>query len=64
MEQVDRLATAAGCTLSSIEVFDENSGALRLYQRLGYEVVEQRPVIPHDCYPCTGEILLLTRAGG
>jgi len=64
MEQVDSLARAAGCTLSSIEVFDENTGALRLYQRLGYEVIEQRPVIPHACHPYTGEILLLARAVG
>lgn len=64
MEQVDSLAGAAGCTLSSIEVFDENTGALRLYQRLGYEVIEQRPVVPHACHPYTGEILLLVRAVG
>lgn len=62
MEQVDSLARAAGCTLSSLEVFDENTGALRLYERLGYEVIEGRPVIPHACHPYRGEILLLTRA--
>jgi len=64
MEQVDSLAGEAGCALSSLEVFDENTGALRLYQRLGYEVIEQRPVIPHACHPYTGEILLLTRVVG
>lgn len=61
LEQVDSLARADGCTLSSLEVFDENTGALRLYQRLGYEVIEQRRVIPHDCHSCSGEILLLAR---
>jgi len=61
MEQVDALARTAGCTLSSIEVFEENTGALRLYQRLGYELIEQRPVIPHPCHPYSSEILLLTR---
>jgi ribosomal protein S18 acetylase RimI-like enzyme len=61
MEQVDRMAREADCTLSSLEVFDENTGALRLYERLGYEVVEQRAVIPHACHPYTGSILLLTR---
>jgi ribosomal protein S18 acetylase RimI-like enzyme len=64
LAQVDRLAGEAGCTLSSIEVFAENTGALRLYQRLGYEVIEQRPVVPHACHPYTGEILLLVRAVG
>ena len=61
MEQVDALARKADCTLSSIEVFEENTGALRLYQRLGYGVIEQRPVIPHPCHPYSGKILLLTR---
>ena len=61
MEQVDGLARANGCTHSSLEVFDENTGALRLYQRLGYEVIEQRRVIPHDCHSLSGEILLLVR---
>ena len=61
MEQVDGLARANGCTLSSLEVFDENTGALRLYQRLGYEVIEQRRVIPHECHSISGEILLLVR---
>ncbi|MDX2456984.1 MAG: N-acetyltransferase [Gammaproteobacteria bacterium] len=62
MEQVDSLARAAGCALSSLEVFAENTGALRLYHRLGYEVIEQHPVVPHACHPYTGEILLLVRA--
>lgn len=62
MGEVDRLAAAAGCGLSSLQVFDENMGALRLYRRLGYEVVEQRAVIPHACHPYTGQVLLMTRA--
>jgi len=61
MERVDALASAAGCTLSSIEVFGENTGALRLYRRLGYEIIERRPVVLHACHPYHGEILLLTR---
>ena len=58
---VDRLAKEAGCSLASIEVFEENAGALRLYQRLGYTIMEKRPVIPHPCHPYHGEIVLLTR---
>ena len=59
---VDRLAQSAGCTRSSIEVFEQNAGALRLYQRLGYRIVERRAVIPHPCHPYDGEIVLLTRS--
>ena len=61
MKMVDKLAAKAGCTLSSIEVFDQNEDALRLYQRLGYKVFDKRPVIPHSCHPYDGHILLLTR---
>ena len=62
MNIVDELARQQGCTLASIEVFSENSGAVRLYQRLGYSIVDKRPLIPHACYPYThGDVLLLTR---
>jgi ribosomal protein S18 acetylase RimI-like enzyme len=61
MNMVDKLATKAKCTLSSIEVFDENTGALRLYHRLGYTIIDKRPVVPHGCHPYKGYILLLTR---
>lgn len=57
-------AENAGCTLLSIEVFRQNSGAVRLYQRLGYVVTETRPVIPHPCHPYTGELVLLTKLVG
>ena len=61
MAQVDRLAQAANCNLVSIEVFDSNTGALKLYRRLGFDVVERRPMPPCDYVPAK-EVLLLTRA--
>jgi ribosomal protein S18 acetylase RimI-like enzyme len=64
MGLVDHLAQAANYTLTSIEVFEQNAGALRLYQRLGYRIVERRAVVPHPCHPYTGEIVLLTRGIG
>ncbi len=64
MGQVDQLAHQAGCTLSSLEVFDENSGALRLYERLGYRPIESRPVIEHPSHPHKGNIVLLVRDVG
>ncbi len=59
---VDDLAGQAGCTLSSIQVFDQNRAALRLYQRLGYSVLDRRLVVPHESHPYDGHIVLLTRA--
>jgi ribosomal protein S18 acetylase RimI-like enzyme len=61
MATVDQLATEAGCSRSSIEVFEQNEGALRLYQRLGYQIRERRKVIPHSSHPYEGDIVLLTR---
>lgn len=61
MNLVDKLALQAECRTISIEVFEENEGALRLYQRLGYNIVEHRDVIPHPCHPYKGRILLLTK---
>ena len=58
---VDSLAKDAGCSISSIEVFDQNEAALRLYQRLGYRILEQRRVVPHECHPYDSHIVLLTR---
>lgn len=62
MRIVDGLAQDAGCETISVEVFEQNAGALRLYQRLGYDIVDQRDVITHPCHPYDGRILLLTKA--
>jgi len=64
MSGIDQLASESGCSKTSIQVFDQNEGALRLYLRLGYSTVQKRQVIPHHCHPYTGEILLLTRPIG
>ena len=59
--EVDGLARAADCDYSSIQVFEGNRGAVRLYQSLGYEIVDSRPVVPHEIVPHIGRVLLLTR---
>ncbi|MGD8568876.1 MAG: GNAT family N-acetyltransferase [Gammaproteobacteria bacterium] len=61
MSIVDKLAIEAGCDTISVEVFEQNEGALRLYQRLGYNIVEHREVIPHPCHPYQGKIFLMTK---
>lgn len=60
MGQVDQLALEADCSLISIEVFANNPGALKLYQRLGYEITEQRSLIESDYQPA-GQVFLLTK---
>jgi ribosomal protein S18 acetylase RimI-like enzyme len=61
MDIVDGLAREAGCDTASVEVFEQNAGALKLYQRLGYKVIANRDVVAHPCHPYEGRILLLVK---
>ena len=61
--RVDALARAAGCSLISIEVFETNTGALRLYRRFGYQLRESRPVVASE-FAEAQDVLLLTRPVG
>jgi ribosomal protein S18 acetylase RimI-like enzyme len=58
---IDDLAEQADSDLISVQVFEQNLRAVRLYKRLGYEVVETRPVVEHVSHPYNTNILLLTR---
>lgn len=58
---VDDLAEQAGCQLISVQVFEQNVRAVRLYRRLGYDVLESRPVVEHISHPYNTNIVLLTR---
>jgi len=63
MGTVAEAATDAGCQLISVEVFEQNQGALKLYQHLGYKVIARRRVVPHPCHPYTGgDVILLTKS--
>ena len=53
-------ARATDCDILSVQVFAENEGALRLYQRCGYGVAARRPIVAHECYPYSTEVLLMT----
>lgn len=63
LRHVDTLAREAGCSLSSVEVFEGNGGAYRLYREEGFTLHDWRDVVPHACHPYpTGQrLLLLTR---
>ncbi len=54
-------AKETDCALLSVQVFAENLGAYRLYLRCGYAVTDRRPIIAHECYPYSTEVLLMTR---
>lgn len=62
MAEAERLAREQGADTLSLIAFDQNDGAVRLYQRLGFETVASRDVVSHESYTLTGQELLMTRA--
>ena len=61
MRLADNLAEQVKCDLLSVQVFEQNVRALRLYRRLGYNPIEVRPVVEHISHPYTTNVVLLTR---
>ena len=61
LEAANDLATEAGCDELSLEVFEQNESAIRLYESNGYKTVARRPAVPHPSYPYDGDVLLMTR---
>jgi ribosomal protein S18 acetylase RimI-like enzyme len=48
-----------GLKILSLVAFSQNEGSVRLYKRLGYEVVDQAPVVPHPLIHSIGDALLM-----
>lgn len=61
LDAANGLAAEAGCDELSIEVFEQNEGAVRLYESHGYRTVARRSAVPHPSYPYGGDVLLMTR---
>ena len=59
MQLANQQARQHGFDKLSLVAFEQNTGSVRLYQRLGYEVVDQAPVIPHPLIHYTGQTLLM-----
>jgi ribosomal protein S18 acetylase RimI-like enzyme len=62
LEAAHALASEAGCAELSLEVFDQNEDAVRLYERHGYREIARLPAAPHPIYQYEGHILLMTRS--
>ena len=57
------LARCNGFTEMSIQVYCQNTGAVRLYRRHDYEFAASEPVRQHPCPPYyTGDVLLLKKS--
>lgn len=50
-----------GLAQHSLIAFEENTGSVRLYERLGYETVSRRAVVPHELIQYSGDALLMVR---
>lgn len=61
MNEAIAKAKRQGCTSVSLQVFEQNTQALNLYLRMGFDIKADRIVIPHACHPYTGKILLLVK---
>ena len=61
MALAEQQAIAAGLNKLSLLVFEKNTGACRLYERLGYLVKGREQVVPHPLIHHTGEILLMVK---
>ena len=56
------LAKRHGFKTMSIQVYGQNTGAVRLYKQMGYSIVASEPVRLHPCPPYyTGDVLLLKK---
>jgi ribosomal protein S18 acetylase RimI-like enzyme len=62
LEAAHTLASEAGCNELSLEVFEENEDAVRLYERHGYREIARLPTVPHPIYKYEGNIVLMTRS--
>ena len=44
----------------SLLVFEQNTGAVKLYEREGFREVDRAPVVPHPLINHTGDVILMT----
>ncbi|MDJ0628299.1 MAG: GNAT family N-acetyltransferase [Rhodobacter sp.] len=62
LDAAEGLAAAGGLDVMSIQVYGQNTGAVRLYERHGYELAAKEPVRLHPAPPYyTGDVLLLKK---
>lgn len=62
LSAAEHLARAKGFDKMSIQVYAQNTGAVRLYARHGYTPVASDPVRLHPCPPnYTGDVLLMMK---
>lgn len=61
MELAERKCREKGLDELSLIVFEQNTGAKRLYDRLGYREIERRRITPHPLIHYTSDAILMSR---
>ena len=61
MERAQQRAQMADAEALSLIVSEENTVARQLYEKLGYQAIARRPVVPHPRFPHTGDWLLMKK---
>ena len=61
LTEAERNGRALGFSKLSLIVFEQNSGARRLYERSGYVEKRRHPVVPHPLIHYTGDALLMVK---
>jgi ribosomal protein S18 acetylase RimI-like enzyme len=62
LAEAERTCRKLGLRKLSLIVFEQNSGARRLYERSGYREVRRHPVVPHPLIHYTGDALLMVKS--
>jgi ribosomal protein S18 acetylase RimI-like enzyme len=61
LAEAERSARALRFSKLSLIVFEQNAGALRLYERSGYVERRRHPVVPHPLIHYTGDAVLMVK---
>lgn len=60
LDHATKLAITKNLPRVTLRVFSANSGAIRLYQRFGFEIADERPIIPHPEIKPKGLVYLMS----
>ena len=61
LDLAERHAREEGFRKISLIVSEQNRGAMRLYERAGFEEVKREAIYPHPLIHCTGDAILMVQ---
>lgn len=62
MQRAEQQARENGLNKLSLIVFEQKPQVVNFYKRLGYQIIDQAPVVPHPLIPFTGNALLMVKS--